>query len=111
MQRILVTGATGNVGSRVVHELRGRGVPVRAFVRDRDKAAGMLGGDVELAIGDFGDPGSIRAALDGVDGVFLACSNQPQQVEHETRVIDAAEEAGVLRIVSLRWSRTPARWR
>jgi uncharacterized protein YbjT (DUF2867 family) len=101
MQKILVTGATGNVGSRVVHELRERGVPVRAFVRNTDKAAGMLGDDVEIAIGDFGDPGSIQAALDGVDGVFLACSNQPQQVEYENRVIDAAEEAGVRRIVKL----------
>jgi uncharacterized protein YbjT (DUF2867 family) len=101
MQKILVTGATGNVGSRVVHELRRRGVPVRAFVRGTDKAAGMLGDDVELAVGDFGDPGSIQAALDGTDGVFLACSNQPQQVEYENRVIDAAEAAGVRRMVKL----------
>jgi uncharacterized protein YbjT (DUF2867 family) len=101
MQKILVSGATGNVGSRVIHELRGRGVPVRAFVRDRDRAMEMLGDDVELAVGDFGEPGSIQAALDGVDGVFLACSNQPQQVEYENRVIDAAEEAGVRRIVKL----------
>jgi uncharacterized protein YbjT (DUF2867 family) len=101
MQKILVTGATGNVGSLVVHELRECGVPVRAFVRDAEKAEGMLGEDVELAIGDFGEPGSIQAALDGVDGVFLACSNQPQQVEYEDHVIDAAEEAGVRRIVKL----------
>jgi uncharacterized protein YbjT (DUF2867 family) len=84
MQKILVTGATGNVGSRVIHELRGRGVPVRAFVRDTDRAVGMLGG-VELAVGDFAAPASIQAALDGVDGVFLSCSNQPQQVEYENR--------------------------
>ena len=101
MQKILVTGATGNVGSRVVQELRGRGAPVRAFVRDPGNSAAMLGDDVELAVGDFGDPESIRAALDGVDGVFLACSNQPRQVEYETRVIDAAGEMGVRRIVKL----------
>ena len=101
MQKLLVTGATGNVGSRVVRELRERGAPVRAFVRDPDKAAAMLGDDVELAVGDFGDSGSLRAALDGVDGVFLACSNQPRQVEYETRVIDAAEATGVRRIVKL----------
>jgi uncharacterized protein YbjT (DUF2867 family) len=101
MKKILVTGATGNVGSRVVHELWGRGIPLRAFVRDAERAAGMLGEDVELAVGDFGDPGSIRAALDGVDGVFLACSNQQQQVEYETTVIDAAKAAGVRRIVKL----------
>ncbi|MFN2555880.1 MAG: NAD(P)H-binding protein [Nitriliruptorales bacterium] len=34
---ILVTGATGNVGSQVVRELRDRGVPVRAFVRSPTK--------------------------------------------------------------------------
>jgi uncharacterized protein YbjT (DUF2867 family) len=101
MQKILVPGATGNVGSRMVQEVREIGVPVRAFVRDPAKAAAMLGDDVELAVGDFDDPGSIQAALDGVDGVFLACSNQPRQVEYEKRVIDAAEEMGVRRIVKL----------
>ncbi len=101
MQKILVTGATGNVGSRVVQELRGCGVPVRAFVRDTDKAAAMLGDDIELVVGDFGDAGSIQRALEGVDGIFLACSNQPHQVQYETRVIDAAKQMGVRRIVKL----------
>jgi uncharacterized protein YbjT (DUF2867 family) len=101
MKNILVTGATGNVGSRMVQELRERGVPVRAFVRDSGKASAMLGEGVELAAGDFGDPESVRRALEGVDGVFLACANQPSQVEYETRVIDAARELGVRRIVKL----------
>ena len=101
MTKVLVTGATGNVGSRVVRELQERGVPVRAFVRDPGKASAMLGAGVELAPGDFGDPESIRAALDGVEGVFLACANQPRQVEYETGVIDAAQAAGVQRIVKL----------
>jgi uncharacterized protein YbjT (DUF2867 family) len=97
---ILATGATGNVGSRVVRELRERSASVRAFVRDPNKAAGF-GDGVKLAVGDFGDSGSVRAALEGVEGVFLACSNDPLQVEYETGVIDAAREAGVRRIVKL----------
>jgi uncharacterized protein YbjT (DUF2867 family) len=101
MNRVLVTGATGNVGSRVVQELRGRGVPVRAFVRDAGKASTMLVEGVELAPGDFGDPGSVRAALEGAEGVFLACANDPRQVEYETRVIDAAKEMGVRRVAKL----------
>lgn len=101
MNGILVTGATGNTGGHVVRLLRQRGAPVRAFVRDRDKAIRALGSDVELAIGDFGDPGSLRAALDGVEQVYLACANHPLQVEWETMVIDAAAEAGVRRIVKL----------
>ena len=101
MKRILVTGATGNVGSRVVRELRERGVAVRAFVRDPARAAAMLGEGVELAVGDFGDSGSLRRALEGVEGVFLGCSNQPRQFEYETRAIDAAKQMGVRRIVKL----------
>ena len=63
MNHILVTGATGTIGSDLVSLLRERDVPVRAFVRDPDKAASLLGPDVELAVGDFADPGSLRAAL------------------------------------------------
>jgi uncharacterized protein YbjT (DUF2867 family) len=101
MPTILVTGATGNVGSSLVSELTGRGVPARAFVRDPDRAAAVLGPDVELAVGDFADPASIRAALDGVEVVFLACGNLPPQLDYETNVIDAAARAGVRRLVKL----------
>jgi uncharacterized protein YbjT (DUF2867 family) len=47
---VLVTGATGNVGSSVVRELRGRGIPVRAFVRDPEKV-----GDAHVAVGDLNE--------------------------------------------------------
>jgi uncharacterized protein YbjT (DUF2867 family) len=101
MSKILVTGATGNVGSGVVRDLRGRGLPVRAFVRDAGKAAAMFGDGVELVPGDFGDAASVRRAVDGVDALFLACANDPRQVEYETGVVDAARQAGVRRIVKL----------
>jgi uncharacterized protein YbjT (DUF2867 family) len=99
--RALVTGATGSVGAHVVRELRERGVEARAFVRDRERAARMLGDDVELAVGDFGDRGSVERALRGTERLFLACGNVPGQVEHERTVIDAAGAAGVQRVVKL----------
>lgn len=101
MNPILVTGATGTVGSHVVRELRERGVAARAFVRDPQRAAALLGDDVPLAVGDFTDPASIRAALDGVQRVFLCCGNHPGQVADETNVIDAAAAAGVRRLVKI----------
>jgi uncharacterized protein YbjT (DUF2867 family) len=101
MTTVLVTGSTGDVGTNVVRELRGESVAVRAFVRDPDRAAALLGPDVPLAIGDFGEPESIRQALEGVDRVFLACANDPRQVEYETNVIDAAADASVVRVVKL----------
>ena len=85
---VLVTGATGNVGSAVVAELRRRGAKVRAFVR---QPAETLGDDVEIAIGDFDDPDSVRAALVGVDRVFLSSGDGPRKAHHEAAVIDAAD--------------------
>ena len=101
MTSALVTWATGTVGSAVARELRERGVTVRAFVRDPGRAAAVLSDDVELAVGDFEEPSSIRRALADVDGVFLACGNVPGQVRFETAAIDAAAAAGVRRIVKL----------
>jgi uncharacterized protein YbjT (DUF2867 family) len=79
MTPVLVTGATGTVGSAVVRELRERDVAVRAFVRDPAKAT----------------------ALDGVDRLFLACGNVPGQIRCETSAVDAAAAAGVRHIVKL----------
>ena len=95
---ILVTAATGIVGSHVVRGLSGLGVAVRAFVRD---PAAEFGPDVEIAVGDFADRASLERALDGIDRLFLACGNVPGQVEYECAVIDAAREAGVGLVVKL----------
>lgn len=100
MTKVLVTGATGNVGAHVVRELRARGASVRAFVRDAALAEAKLGA-VELAVGDFSDPASLRRALNGVDRVFLTSADGPDKVAQEAAVIDAAAEAWVERIVKL----------
>ncbi len=99
--KVLVTGATGTVGSLVVRELQRRGVPVCALVRDAVAAELLAGPAVELAIGDFGDAGSLRRALATVDRVFLACGNVPNQVQYETNVIEAGAEMGIQRVVKL----------
>ncbi|MEV5824293.1 NAD(P)H-binding protein [Spirillospora sp. NPDC052242] len=64
---ILVTGATGNLGREVVDRLVERGARVRCLVRARP--APRPG--VDWAAGDLTDPGDVRAALAGVDAVFL----------------------------------------
>jgi len=67
---VLVTGATGNVGPHAVAELQERGATVRALVLRDDSQLGRLPDGVELHYGDLADPGSVEAALHGVDGVF-----------------------------------------
>jgi uncharacterized protein YbjT (DUF2867 family) len=71
---ILVTGATGNVGSEVVAALAHRNHPVRALARDPATArttTPALATNVEVVPGDLDHPATVEAALDGVDGVFL----------------------------------------
>ena len=98
---IVVTGATGNAGSEVVRALTARGGRVRAFVRDPGKARHKLGENVELAVGDFADPRSVRAALEGADALLLSCADDPRRVGWEMAAIDTAVAAGVRRIVKL----------
>lgn len=101
MNQVLVTGATGSVGSSLVPELSTRGVPVRVFTRDRDAAVSLFGSEVDYAVGDFDDLSSVERAVEGVDQVFLASPNHPRQDAWERSFIDAAVGAGVRRIVKL----------
>lgn len=66
---ILVTGATGNVGRQVVAQLLAAGAAVRALARDPRSA--RLPGEVEVVAGDLSEPGTLEAALTGIESVFL----------------------------------------
>lgn len=88
---ILVTGATGKVGFVAVAALLEREVPVRALVRDRARAQSLAQAGVEIAVGDFGLPASLKGAMDGVTTVLLISPGADPA--HELAVIDAA--AGV----------------
>ena len=61
-RRILVTGATGMVGSGLVGELRGRGEHVRAAVHNPEKAAALEGDGIETVRFDWRDPATWDAA-------------------------------------------------
>lgn len=73
MMKILVTGATGKVGSRLARRLAQRGDQVRALVRDGTRAAGLRGAGVELVEGDLLDADSLTAAVRGAD-VVIHCA-------------------------------------
>ncbi|WP_231645006.1 SDR family oxidoreductase [Sciscionella sediminilitoris] len=94
---VLVTGATGTVGSALVPALRARGVTVRAMTRDADR--GIPG--VRNVIADLRDPESVAAALDGVDAVFLNSPSAPDAAALQMRFADLAQQAGVGRLVLL----------
>ena len=95
---ILVTGATGTIGSDVVRQLAKRGAKVRALTRDPAKARVPAG--VEVVRGDYGDPASLDAALAGATAAFLLRPPGPDGGE-DAALAAAARNAGVARLVKL----------
>lgn len=102
MSRVLVTGATGNVGAAVVQSLLEAGEPVVAAVRNVTKARAQLGSDLQYASFDITDPSTFAPALNGVDRIFLM---RPPEITDMHQVLknllDAAEKAGVRQVVYL----------
>jgi len=96
---ILVTGATGNVGRKVVQQLVERGAAVRALVRDPARADFAAG--VDLVQGDLLDPDSLRAACRGVSTLFLLNAVVPDEFTQALLTLNLVREAGIERLVYL----------
>ncbi|MCJ9669644.1 MULTISPECIES: SDR family oxidoreductase [unclassified Neorhizobium] len=96
---ILVTGATGNIGRKVVEHLVERGADVRALVRDPSKAVFPTG--VSVVQGDFLDIDSLRNAMSGVSTLFLLNAVVPDEFTQALIALNVARSAGVERIVYL----------
>lgn len=90
---ILVTGATGNIGSALLEELHVRGAgPLRGLTRDSAHATFPEG--VEAVEGDFAEPASLKPALEGVRSLFLVSRLGP-----DANILEAARQAGVEHVV------------
>ncbi|MEV0619451.1 NAD(P)H-binding protein [Nonomuraea sp. NPDC050404] len=96
---ILVTGATGTVGSEVVRLLASGGIRVRAMTRDPAKVPALRG--VEAVRGDFGDRESLAAAARGAEGLFLLSAPGPWMAGHDEAMIAAARAAGMRKVVKV----------
>ncbi len=102
--KAFVAGATGETGRRIVQELMARNIPVRALVRDIEKAKSILSADVDLVQGDVLKPETLSAALG--DSTVLLCATGaapsfdptgPYKVDYEgtKNLVDAAKVKGI----------------
>lgn len=98
---LLITGATGTVGSELIKQLSAGGVSARVLARNPDKAAALISQGMTVAAGDFDNADSLRRALDGVETAFLLAPFVPAMVDLQLAFIAAAREAGVRRVVKL----------
>ena len=94
--KILVTGATGHVGSELVKQLILRNAKVRVLVR---KAGTAFPEGVEIAVGDLLDPVSVRNAMNGVDKLYLLNAVTPDELTQGLIAYDLARKMGLSHIV------------
>lgn len=98
---ILVTGSTGTQGGAVARELLRRGYAVRGLTRDpqSDDARVLATLGAEMVRGDYDDPATVAAAMEGVDGVFAVTLFWPYGYDAEVAqgqmLVDQAVAAGV----------------
>jgi uncharacterized protein YbjT (DUF2867 family) len=96
---ILITGATGTIGSQVLAHLQGADTAIRVLSRSPEKATLLPG--VTPVRGDLADIESVRSALSGVSTLFLLVPNVADELTQAMLTLTAAKEAGVKGIVYL----------
>lgn len=96
---ILVTGATGTIGSATVNALKAKGARFKVGARSPDKLEGQ---GVETVLFDWEKPETFGPALRGVEKIFLLTPNTTdQQTQYTKALVDASKGAGVQHIVRL----------
>jgi uncharacterized protein YbjT (DUF2867 family) len=96
---ILVTGASGTIGSEVLRRLAGTGEVVRAMTRDASRVRTSPG--IDIVHGDFEDPASLAQAVAEATTVFLLAAPGSWIARHDLAMLDAARAAGVRKVVKL----------
>jgi uncharacterized protein YbjT (DUF2867 family) len=108
MMKAFVAGATGETGRRIVQALVARGIPVRALVRDLDKARLVLPSEAELVVGDVLKPESLREAIADCTVILSATGAAPSfdptgpyKVDYEgtKNLVDVGKEKGIQQFV------------
>jgi uncharacterized protein YbjT (DUF2867 family) len=108
LMKVFVAGATGGTGQQIVKQLVARGIPVKALVRDLNKAKQILPVEAELVVGDVLKPASLPAAMAGCTVLLSATGAAPSlnvfgplSVDYlgNKHLVDAAKAAKIQQFV------------
>ena len=97
---ILVTGATGNVASLLIPALLEDGQQVRALIHDESKARSLSDLGAEVVVGDMEKAETLKAAVAGVDKIYLITSNGEagaQQARNVIKAVKGSEKPHIVR--------------
>jgi uncharacterized protein YbjT (DUF2867 family) len=94
-EKILVTGATGNVGSRLVENLKDRGADFVAGISPKHDPDEFAARGISTSVYDLKEPASLAPAMQGIDRLFALVPFTPYMVQNSADMLAAAREAGV----------------
>ncbi|MCO1336751.1 SDR family oxidoreductase [Microbulbifer sp. OS29] len=100
MEKILITGSTGNNGKAILKKFASTNISVRAMLRDISMTP-IKADNISYVIGDFEDEHSLFEALKGIESAFLVTAFEPSFPDKHATFIRMAEQAGVKHIVQL----------
>lgn len=98
---ILITGATGNISSGIITQLKGSEHRLQALVRNPEKAQDLKRQGVELRVGDLEKPWTLGSAFAGADTVWILAPPGPRAPEQCSNALWAARQAGARHVVRL----------
>lgn len=99
--KILVTGATGTIGSFVVENLQKAGADFIALARSEEKAKSLNDKGISTVIGDLADIESLRNAMTDMDKLFLLSVTSPESPKLQGNAVNLAKEKGIKHIVKI----------
>src|SRR5947207_11892174 len=99
--KILVTGATSDVGGALIQNLIAGGANIRALVHSEAKAQGLRAAGVEVVVGDYLQTETLDTAFKGVEKVFLHTPLSPDAAKMASNGLAAARRAGTPHVVRL----------
>ncbi|SKC99295.1 Uncharacterized conserved protein YbjT, contains NAD(P)-binding and DUF2867 domains [Chitinophaga ginsengisegetis] len=100
---ILITGATGHIGTTLAKHLSAQGAPFRAMVRTTDHLANTIAAlpGAEIVTGDFNDANSLALALKGIERAFLLTNSSEEAGKLQSNFVSVAVKSGLPHIVKL----------
>ncbi|RKS23187.1 uncharacterized protein YbjT (DUF2867 family) [Flavobacterium endophyticum] len=100
--KILITGATGTIGSELARQLSEKGIPFRAMVRSFENTESLASLEgTEIVLGDFNDTASLSNALVGIEKAFLLTNSSETAEQLQQNFVAVAQRSGVKQIVKL----------
>lgn len=101
-KKILISGATGNVGTQLVKRLAASDIPFRALTRNGDNSTLLKSlPQAEIVIGDLADESALTDVMQGIEKAFLLTNSSDQAEQLQLNFVHAAHRAGVKHVVKL----------